>query len=101
MKDMAKDDDFVTRVDPATGVEWRARIDGPDRATVLNPANGDEVARITIRPDGVPTYDTLDPTTGQETGASPCAQGCPYGRCDGDFEKATKCALGITAREFV
>ena len=30
---------YITRTDPRSGVEWRARVEGPDRATVLHPGH--------------------------------------------------------------
>jgi len=88
---------YITRTDPHSGVEWRARVEGPDRATVLHPDTGDAVARIAMRPDGTPAFDVLDPETGQTTESSPCTRSCPHG-CNGDFERATNCALACTAR---
>ncbi|WP_300519252.1 hypothetical protein [Aliiroseovarius sp.] len=88
---------FISRMDPRSGVEWRARVEGPDRATVLHPDTGDAVARIAMRPDGTPAFDVLDPETGQATESSPCTRSCPHG-CNGDFERATNCALACTAR---
>ncbi|WP_421704940.1 hypothetical protein [Aliiroseovarius sp.] len=88
---------YITRTDPRSGVEWRARVEGPDRATVLHPDTGDAVARIAMRPDGTPTFDVLDPKTGQATERSPCTRSCPHG-CNGDFDRATNCALACTAK---
>lgn len=88
---------FITRVDPRSGMEWRARVEGTGRATVLHPKTGAEVARIAMKDDGTPTFDVLDPETGKSTETSPCTTTCPHG-CNGDFNRATNCALACSAK---
>ncbi len=76
------------------------RRGGARSATVLHPPDtgGDAVARIAMRSDGTPTFDVLDPKTGQATERSPpCTKSCPHG-CNGDFDRATNCALACTAK---
>lgn len=81
----------------ATGQNLRARRDGPRRATVLHPDTGAAFARISMDESGTPRFDVLDPVTGNATERSPCTKVCPKG-CNGDFDRATSCALACSAK---
>ncbi len=87
----------VSRTAPSTGQDLWARRDGPRRATVLHPDTGAAFARITMDENGTPRFDVLDPVTGDATERSPCTTICPKG-CNGDFDRATSCALACSAK---